>query len=135
MTGISDHLHFDVTGSYLRPQYLKDARSEFEAGKISQEELRKIEDKAIIELIEKQIASGLKIITDGEFRRSWWHLDFFWGFNNVEKILKPGIIVKAEDEVVHVSSKSMTVRGSHSSALFQKNQKPSKPIKRVRTNL
>lgn len=100
MVGISDQLHFDVTGSYLRPQVLKDARADFEQGKISQAELREVEDRAITDLIQQQIDAGLKIITDGEFRRSWWHLDFFWGFNQVEKILKPGIIVKAEDELV-----------------------------------
>ncbi|NBL77836.1 5-methyltetrahydropteroyltriglutamate--homocysteine S-methyltransferase [Proteus sp. G2672] len=75
----------DVVGSYLRPEYLHKARSDYANGTISSHELKKIEDKAIIELVEKQKKAGLHVITDGEFRRSWWHLDFMWGLNGVEK--------------------------------------------------
>jgi len=76
----------DVVGSYLRPDYLKQARAAFAAGSINVDELTAVEDKAIIELVEKQKAAGLQVITDGEFRRSWWHLDFMWGLNGVEKV-------------------------------------------------
>ncbi|MBU5365902.1 5-methyltetrahydropteroyltriglutamate--homocysteine S-methyltransferase [Enterococcus devriesei] len=72
---------YDIVGSFLRPEKLKAARKDFEAGKLSQAELTAVEDEAIIALIEKQEAAGLKAVTDGEFRRSWWHLDFFWGLN------------------------------------------------------
>ncbi|WP_206541925.1 5-methyltetrahydropteroyltriglutamate--homocysteine S-methyltransferase [Winslowiella iniecta] len=75
----------DVVGSYLRPAYLHQARSQFAKGEISADNLQTVENKAITELIEKQKAAGLKVITDGEFRRSWWHLDFMWGLNGVEK--------------------------------------------------
>ncbi|MDW7791997.1 5-methyltetrahydropteroyltriglutamate--homocysteine S-methyltransferase [Morganella morganii] len=75
----------DVVGSYLRPEYLHTARYNFTKGEISQDELELIENKAIIELIGKQKAAGLSVITDGEFRRSWWHLDFMWGLSGVEK--------------------------------------------------
>ena len=74
----------DHVGSFLRPKELVEARAKFSTGEITQEELTKVEDKAIAELVEKQIANGLKGVTDGEFRRAYWHLDFFWGLNGVE---------------------------------------------------
>ncbi|MGO2638323.1 MAG: 5-methyltetrahydropteroyltriglutamate--homocysteine S-methyltransferase [Enterococcus viikkiensis] len=74
---------FDIVGSFLRPEELKTARASFEAGKLTQEALTKIEDAAIINLIHKQEAVGLKAVTDGEFRRSRWHLDFFWGLQGI----------------------------------------------------
>ena len=74
----------DHVGSFLRPKELVEARAKFVAGEITKEELTKVEDKTITELVEKQIANGLKGVTDGEFRRAYWHLDFFWGLNGVE---------------------------------------------------
>lgn len=76
---------FDNVGSFLRPDKLKKARADFAAGTISESDLKKVEDECIIELIEKQKEVGLQVITDGEFRRSWWHLDFMWGLNGVKK--------------------------------------------------
>ena len=76
----------DHVGSYLRPKELVEAREKFAKGELSKEELTKIEDKLIAELVEKQIAAGLKGITDGEFRRAYWHLDFFWGLNGIEHV-------------------------------------------------
>ncbi len=76
----------DIVGSFLRPAELKDARAKFAQGDIDAAQLRTVEDKLITELIAKQKAHGLKVITDGEFRRSYWHLDFMWGFNGVEHI-------------------------------------------------
>lgn len=81
----------DVVGSYLRPDYLIEARAKFARGEISHEALSETENQAITDLVHKQKAAGLKVITDGEFRRSWWHLDFMWGLNGVEKAsLKEG---------------------------------------------
>lgn len=74
---------FDIVGSFLRPDILKKARIDFENGKIGKNELKKIEDEAIKDLIEKQKKAGLPYITDGEFRRATWHLDFMWAFNGV----------------------------------------------------
>ena len=74
---------FDVVGSYLRPEYLKEARKNYKAGKISEEELHKVEDQAITDLIHKQKEAGLGVLTDGEFRRETWHLDFMWAFEGV----------------------------------------------------
>lgn len=63
--------HADVVGSYLRPSELKVARMDFAAGTISAAELKAVEDKLITELVAKQKAAGLHVITDGEFRRGW----------------------------------------------------------------
>lgn len=76
---------FDIVGSFLRPAKLKEAREKFTRGEISQPELTKVEDECIIDLIQKEEKVGLHAVTDGEFRRSWWHLDFLWGLNGVEK--------------------------------------------------
>ena len=76
---------FDNVGSFLRPVKLKAAREDFKNGSISQDELTSVENETIKELVQKQKNIGLKAITDGEFRRSWWHLDFFWGLQGVEK--------------------------------------------------
>lgn len=74
----------DHVGSYLRPKELVEAREKFNNGNITREELTSVEDRLIKELVSKQKEIGLKGITDGEFRRAYWHLDFFWGLNGVE---------------------------------------------------
>jgi 5-methyltetrahydropteroyltriglutamate--homocysteine methyltransferase len=75
----------DHVGSLLRPAALKDARQRHAKGEISAAELKAAEDRAIEDVIKKQEAVGLQSITDGEFRRSWWHLDFLWGLDGIEK--------------------------------------------------
>lgn len=77
--------HYDIVGSFLRPQQLKDARAKFKAGKISRSDLTRIEDECISDLIAKEKQCGLHAVTDGEFRRSWWHLDFLWGLQGITK--------------------------------------------------
>ena len=76
----------DVVGSYLRPAELKQARADFAAGTIDAAGLKAVEDRLITELVAKQKAAGLHVITDGEFRRGWWHFDFMWGFNGVDHV-------------------------------------------------
>jgi 5-methyltetrahydropteroyltriglutamate--homocysteine methyltransferase len=66
----------DQVGSLLRPEWLADARQRFKAGTLDAAELRQTEDRAIVEAVKRQEAVGLESITDGEFRRDWWHLDF-----------------------------------------------------------
>ena len=66
----------DEVGSLLRPPKIKEARAKLEKGEISADELRKIEDTEIEKVVHRQAAVGLKLATDGEFRRSWWHFDF-----------------------------------------------------------
>ncbi|MBQ9424864.1 MAG: 5-methyltetrahydropteroyltriglutamate--homocysteine S-methyltransferase [Erysipelotrichaceae bacterium] len=98
---------FDYVGSFLRPRQLKQAREDCEAGKISHEELKEVEDRHIVELIGKLKELGYPVITDGEFRRSWWHMDFFWGLNGIEKRnTKAGLrfhdeVTKAETAVIY----------------------------------
>src|SRR5882672_3776907 len=75
----------DHVGSLLRPAALKDARAKRARGEISAAELTAIEDREIERIVRKQEESGLKSITDGEFRRSWWHLDFLWGLDGIER--------------------------------------------------
>ena len=75
----------DIVGSFLRPDVLKQARADFNAGVIDAAQLRTVEDVAIRDLVAKQKAAGLKVVTDGEFRRSYWHLDFMWGLGGIER--------------------------------------------------
>jgi 5-methyltetrahydropteroyltriglutamate--homocysteine methyltransferase len=73
----------DHVGSLLRPAVLKEARAKRERNEISADALRAIEDREIEKAIGKQEEVGLKLATDGEFRRSWWHFDFFRGLDGV----------------------------------------------------
>ena len=66
----------DHVGSFLRPRYLLDARDKFAREEISPAELRKVEDRAITEVVKMQENAGLQSITDGEFRRTYFHIDF-----------------------------------------------------------
>src|SRR5436190_4028746 len=75
----------DHVGSILRSAPIKQARAKREKGEITAEELRAVEDREIKTIIKKQEDIGLKLATDGEYRRSWWHFDFFWGLTGVEK--------------------------------------------------
>ncbi|MEK3749130.1 5-methyltetrahydropteroyltriglutamate--homocysteine S-methyltransferase [Paenibacillus sp. FSL E2-8871] len=78
---------YDIVGSFLRPQALKEARLKFKNSEITAEQLKEVENDEIVKLVQKQKEVGLQAVTDGEFRRSWWHLDFFWGFDGVERTI------------------------------------------------
>lgn len=92
---------FDYVGSFLRPAELKQARADFESGKINAEELKAVEDKAIIDLVNKQKKAGFHVITDGEFRRATWHLDFMWGFDGVaHKKTEKGVAFHGEPALI-----------------------------------
>lgn len=78
----------DQVGSFLRPKKLKDARESYAKGEISKESLKNIENECVAELVRLQNENGLYYINDGEFKRSWWHLDFYWGFDGVQKLVK-----------------------------------------------
>lgn len=75
---------YDHVGSFLRTNELKQARKAKAEGKISAEELSRVEDQEIVKLVRSQIDAGLKSITDGEFRRSWWQLDYQLGLHGTE---------------------------------------------------
>ncbi|SHG19201.1 5-methyltetrahydropteroyltriglutamate--homocysteine S-methyltransferase [Ornithinibacillus halophilus] len=74
----------DHVGSLLRPERLHEARSQFNNGQVSASELREVETEEIKRIVDKQIEVGLKAVTDGEFRRSWWHIDFLENLNGIE---------------------------------------------------
>jgi 5-methyltetrahydropteroyltriglutamate--homocysteine methyltransferase len=75
----------DHVGSILRTAPLKDARAKHAAGEMSAAALQEVEDREIEKIIKKQEDIGLKLATDGEFRRSWWHYDFFDMLDGVER--------------------------------------------------
>jgi 5-methyltetrahydropteroyltriglutamate--homocysteine methyltransferase len=79
----------DHVGSILRSAAIKDARAKHEKGEISAADLKAVEDREIGKITKTQEEIGLQLATDGEYRRSWWHLDFFWGLTGVEKITLP----------------------------------------------
>ena len=86
MATLRSPFRYDFVGSFLRPQATKTARAEFKAGEITREQLTAVENEQITLLIEKQRRAGYHAITDGEFRRSYWHLDFMWGFAGIDEI-------------------------------------------------
>lgn len=104
---------YDHVGSFLRPQYLLEARTQKAAGQITADQLRVVEDRAITEIVKFQEDLGLKSITDGEFRRTYFHLDFLEqlggvkvgevtlqiGADGVEHLMPPAIHVV--DKVTH----------------------------------
>jgi 5-methyltetrahydropteroyltriglutamate--homocysteine methyltransferase len=99
----------DHVGSLLRPAALREARQRRAKGEITADALKVVEDRAIEDIIKKQEAVGLQAISDGEFRRSWWHLDFLWGLDGVERhVMDTGIAfaaVTTRNEGVRVTSK------------------------------
>jgi 5-methyltetrahydropteroyltriglutamate--homocysteine methyltransferase len=92
----------DHVGSLLRPTSLKEARAKHAEKKISDTELAEVENREIEKIVKKQEEVGLKLATDGEFRRSWWQFDFYKGLDGVELytvaegIKFAGVTTKAE---------------------------------------
>jgi 5-methyltetrahydropteroyltriglutamate--homocysteine methyltransferase len=80
----------DQVGSLLRPAPLAQARKAWKQGSLGAAELKDIEDRAILEAVRKQEAIGLRAVTDGEFRRDWWHLDFLSQLDGVATREYPG---------------------------------------------
>lgn len=106
----------DIVGSFLRPAAVAEARHEHAAGDLSTAALRAVEDDAISALVEKERDAGLRLATDGEFRRSWWHFDFFGALEGVDIVeLDHGIQfqgVQTKPRGVHVSG-PIRFPGSH----------------------
>ena len=90
----------DHVGSFLRPERLKEARAKFNAGEITAEELERVENEEIIALVEKEKELGLQSITDGEFRRAFWHLDFLENLDGVELVEVEHFSVQFKDKDV-----------------------------------
>jgi len=74
----------DHVGSFLRPAEVLESRDQQAAGTITAAQLREVEDKHIAQAVKEQIAAGLRSITDGEFRREWFHVDFLKNLGGVE---------------------------------------------------
>jgi len=74
----------DHVGSLLRPTELHEARAKAKRGEMSADALRALQDRHIREAVAKQESIGMQLVTDGEFRRDWWHIDFIHGFDGVE---------------------------------------------------
>ena len=87
----------DHVGSLLRPPEVTRARAEFKAGQIDGQALRAVEDDAILGVIELQRAAGLQSVTDGEFRRTSWHMDFIYSLDGIEQVA---------GETIHVQFRS-----------------------------
>src|SRR3974390_697499 len=99
----------DHVGSLLRTRTLKDARAKRELGEIGAAELKQVEDREIEAIIRKEEETGLKLATDGEFRRSWWHFDFFRGLDGVTPYATEGGIqfrgVQTRHEGIKITGK------------------------------
>lgn len=99
----------DHVGSLLRPGTVKQARLKVQQGALDQHGLRAVEDTAIRELVEKQKQCGLKAVTDGELRRSWWHLDFFAELEGLKKkVTDKGFVFHG----VHTRAESVELENS-----------------------
>ena len=96
MSNLKTPFRYDFVGSFLRPQALKDAKAAYNDGKITKEELDRVTDEEITKVVAKQKKLGFHAITDGEFRRSYWHLDFMWGFEGVTHQAGGGVQFNAE---------------------------------------
>ena len=111
---------YDHVGSFLRPEYLLDAREQQAKGAISPAQLREVEDRAITEIVRFQESVGLKSITDGEFRRTYFHIDFLEQLGGVltdipVTIIKPDgtqelapPVMRVVDKVKHVKDIQLT---------------------------
>lgn len=75
----------DQVGSLLRPERLRQARAAFQAGRLTRDALHAVEDAEIETIVRRQESIGLQAITDGEFRRGWWHFDFLWALPGAER--------------------------------------------------
>lgn len=104
----------DIVGSFLRPETIKRARVQYQNNEISADELRKVEDTEITRVVKRQKAVGLKGVTDGEFRRSWWHLDFMWGIEGVTKKVSPvGYLFNGVETRAETAELSGKIRGTN----------------------
>src|SRR3569832_506047 len=100
----------DHVGSFLRPQAVKEARVKRVKGQIGADALREIENNEIEKVIRKQEELGLKLATDGEYRRSWWHYDFFGMLDGFE-IIECNVCIQfqcvlTKPHVIHIKNKN-----------------------------
>jgi 5-methyltetrahydropteroyltriglutamate--homocysteine methyltransferase len=110
MSRLNPPFRADHVGSLLRPPEILEARRRHAAGEIDAAELRGVEDEAIAAMIPKLEATGMQSITDGEFRRAWFHLDFL---QQLDGVTVSGMIAASSDasETVHQAPPKITVTG------------------------
>jgi 5-methyltetrahydropteroyltriglutamate--homocysteine methyltransferase len=111
MSRLNPPFRADHVGSLLRPPAILDARRRHSTGEIDAAELRSVEDDAIAAMIPKLEATGIRSITDGEFRRAWFHLDFL---QQLDGVTVSGMIAASSDagETVHQAPPKITVTGA-----------------------
>jgi 5-methyltetrahydropteroyltriglutamate--homocysteine methyltransferase len=110
MSRIDPPFHADHVGSLLRPPAIHEARAAFRSGRLDADDLREVEDHEIAAMIPKLAATGIRSITDGEFRREWFHLDFL---RQLGGITTEGMIASTSDseQTVHQAPPRITVTG------------------------
>ena len=110
MSAIDPPFRADHLGSLLRPATVHAARAEAAAGRITAEQLREVEDREIAAAVEKVESLGMRSITDGEFRRAWFHLDFLQQLDGVDVT---GNIASSSDsaDTVHMTPPKLSVVG------------------------
>lgn len=111
MNKVNPPFRADHVGSLLRPQELLDARDEFFSGNLPAEELRSVEDKAIEAAIKKQEEVGLKSITDGEFRRTYFHVDFLEQLEGVSVTGGTSVSFRTKEGTLEFSPPKLSVSG------------------------
>src|ERR1700682_1204269 len=87
----------DHVGSLLRPPELREARARAKAGTLTAAQLNDVEDRCIRAAVAKQESLGLRVVTDGEYRRDFWHLDFMAQLEGVGMTVPVGMVFAAED--------------------------------------
>ena len=110
----------DHVGSLLRPPELHDARAKADKGEISRDQLREVEDRCIREAVTLQESAGLRGITDGEFRRAFWHVDFMTGFQ--------GIVPTHSDYAVTFKGEQGETASTHSMLVVRDKVRRTRPV-------
>lgn len=110
MSAIDPPFRADHVGSLLRPPSVHEARAKAAAGEIPREQLREVEDREIARAVEKVESLGMRSVTDGEFRRAWFHLDFL---EQLDGVAVSGNIAASSDsaDTVHMTPPKLSVVG------------------------
>ncbi|RLL43928.1 5-methyltetrahydropteroyltriglutamate--homocysteine S-methyltransferase [Oceanobacillus piezotolerans] len=108
-------LRADHVGSLLRTQAIKDARIKHASGEITDEELTKIENSEIEKIISKQAELGFSVVTDGEFRRAWYYLDFFTACEGIDVVESDPLVFNnnTETDAINFSITGKIKLGKH----------------------
>ena len=133
-TRTTSPFRYDIVGSFLRPQKLRKLVW-FCQGKINQEQLTEVENQCITELVNKEEAAVLNAVTDGEFRRSYWHLDTFWGFAELSIQLRNTVTFSTTKKPVRTLHRLLVRFPSSQVILMLKHLNSWKVLRMVKTSL